>query len=540
MTASCTIPIDTSVHNSGVQISAHRGDSSRFRENTLPAIRSAVAAGAEFVEIDVRLTSDGAVVVLHDATLARLWGRNVKIARTTFDEVCELGDSDERPPLLSEALALVEGSASTLLIDMDHSSFAEPAFRVTANSSAAVAWCGDLDGMRTIRALSASARIWMPWNEVVAPTAADLAELAPERVNSDALTMTANMVRTIRDLGYGVALWTVDDELTMRWAVDLGVDTITTNQLSRLRHVLAKERGSGAVSDARADAHGDPNGHSHGDDIDEALVVARGLAAWAIDFARSADPGLVTTKVNPADLVTEVDVAIERHVRKIIDHHFPQHGFVGEEMGGVAERGVPCWYLDPVDGTTNFANRLPWNAFSLALVVDDTPLLAVVADPWRDELFEAVRGRGATLNGSRLWIGDTAETDSSASRVDPLAGRVVSTELAAHLPWPGMLQLLTGLGERFCTMRVMGSGTMTLVGVAAGRGVGAVIGEFGAVDHVAAALIVQESGGVVWDASARPTLFPTAGGILVATPEAAPELFVLWREACAEAARLDG
>lgn len=536
MTAANAILNDTTVCNPGVQISAHRGDSSRFRENTLPAIRSAVAGGAEFVEIDVRLTSDGAVIVLHDATLDRLWERNAEIAQTTFDEVCQLGDPDDRPPLLSEVLALVEGSASTLLIDMDDPSFAEPAFMVTANSYAVVAWCGDLDGMRTIRALSASARIWMPWNETVAPTAADLAELTPERVNSDALTMTASMVRTIHTLGSAVAVWTIDDELTMRWAIDIGVDTITTNQLSRLRRVLAEEQSTDAAADSRVGPHRDPHGD---DDIDEALVVARGLAAWATDFARSADPGLITTKMNPADLVTNVDIEIERHVRKIIDHHFPQHGFVGEEMGGAAEAGVPCWYLDPVDGTTNFANRLPWNAFSLALVVDDTPLVAVIADPWRAELFEAVRGRGANLNGQPLWIGATTETHSSPIRVDPLAGRVVSTELAAHVPWPGMLQLLTALGERFCTMRVMGSGTLTLVGVAAGRGVGAVIGEFGAVDHVAAALIVKEAGGVVWDASGRPTLFPASGGILVATVESAPELFPLWRKACADAALVD-
>jgi myo-inositol-1(or 4)-monophosphatase/deoxyribonuclease-2 len=239
-------------------------------------------------------------------------------------------------------------------------------------------------------------------------------------------------------------------------------------------------------------------------------------------------------KKDAADLVTQVDVAVERHVREVIGQHFPGHDFVGEELGGAARAGVPCWYLDPVDGTANFANRIPWNAFSLALVVDREPQVGVVADPWRGDLFEAVRDGGARLNGVRLRLpestanADDADTDTEG--LDPLSGRIVSTELANQLPWPGMLGLLERLGARYCTMRIMGSGTMTLVGVAAGRGAGAVIGRFGPVDHLAAALIVQEAGGVVLDSSGERTLFPTEGGIMAAAPDAADALYTLWQE----------
>jgi myo-inositol-1(or 4)-monophosphatase len=501
-----------------VQASAHRGDSSRFRENTLPAIRSAIAAGAGFVEIDVRTTSDGAVVVLHDPTLDRLWGRSAEIAQTTCAELRELGDREHRPPLLSEVLELFENSPSTLLIDMDDASFAAPAHGVVAGSTAPIAWCGDLEGMRTIRSLEPSARIWMPWASSHAPTAADLDELAPECVNMDHLVATREMVQEIHRLGYQVTVWTVDDETAMRWALDMGADVVTTNQLSRLQRILGEDLGDRSI-------------HGAGTvDIDEAVVVARGLARWVIDFTRTAEPGQISTKINPADLVTEVDVLVERRVRDVIGRHFPEHGFVGEEMGGTPEPGVPCWYLDPVDGTTNFANAVPWNAFSLALVVDGSPVVAVVADPWRGDLFEAVSGRGAWLNGSQLRIAGAHGLE------DPLAGRVVSTELAGHVPWPGMLEMLAMLGDRFCTMRIMGSGTMTLVGIAAGRGVGAVIGQFGAVDHVAATLIVHEAGGVVLDSAGGPSLFPSDGGIMAASPEAAGALYQLWRQSCEAAA----
>ena len=112
---------------------------------------------------------------------------------------------------------------------------------------------------------------------------------------------------------------------------------------------------------------------------------------------------------------------------------------------------------------------------------------------------------------------------------------MVSTELANHLAWPGMLEMLEKLGERYCTMRIMGSGTMTLVGVAAGRGVGAVIGSFGPADHLAALLIVEEAGGIVLDSAGRRKTFPQSGGIMAAAPAAATELYDLWQTACAVA-----
>ena len=69
---------------------AHRGDSSRFRENTIIAIQSAIDAGAEVVEIDVHLSSDGEVVVIHDPTLERLWGCTKQVKNLTWLEISEI------------------------------------------------------------------------------------------------------------------------------------------------------------------------------------------------------------------------------------------------------------------------------------------------------------------------------------------------------------------------------------------------------------------------------------------------------------------
>lgn len=257
------------------------------------------------------------------------------------------------------------------------------------------------------------------------------------------------------------------------------------------------------------------------DDIIDAHAMALELGAWASGETRAYRVTDVATKAHPADLVTELDRGIERHVRAVVGARFPEHAFVGEEYGGTAAPDRPTWYLDPVDGTTNLANGVPWTSFSLALAIGDRPLLGVVADPWRGIVFDALAGEGARRNGEPLLVGDTAV----------LQGGVVSTELAGHEPWLGMHEFSRALTERFCTLRVMGSGTLTLVGPAAGRGSAAVVHRFSPIDHLAAVLIAHEAGAVVLDEQGSRSLFPRTGGVLVAAPRVADEAFSVWAHA---------
>lgn len=218
--------------------SAHRGDSSVFRENTLPAVRSAIAKGADVVEIDVRLTADGEVVVLHDPTLDRLWGDPRAIDAVPAVELAAFGGPDDRPPLLADLLPLFVGVESRLVIDMDDARFAAPAHAVasafTASTGTTVDWCGDLDGMRVLRELDASARLWLPWALLRVPTAAEQAELDPVTVNVPFPIADEAFVRGVHDLGLTVTAWTLDEPDDLARALDLGVDTTTTNRLDRL------------------------------------------------------------------------------------------------------------------------------------------------------------------------------------------------------------------------------------------------------------------------------------------------------------------
>ena len=98
-------------------------------------------------------------------------------------------------------------------------------------------------------------------------------------------------------------------------------------------------------------------------------------------------------KKGTIDLVTEVDVAIERMFRDTIAERFPDHAVLGEEMGGSAAAPAgPCWVFDPIDGTTNFAHGLPIFCASLALEIDGEAAVAAVYDPNREELFTAEAG----------------------------------------------------------------------------------------------------------------------------------------------------
>src|SRR5580700_6217889 len=103
------------------------------------------------------------------------------------------------------------------------------------------------------------------------------------------------------------------------------------------------------------------------------------------------------------DLVTEADRASEKLIVQRLQARWPEHGIVGEEGTRSATEAEYRWYVDPLDGTTNFAHGYPVFWVSIVLVRHDGQLeVGVLYDPTRDEMFSAERGQGATLNGKRL------------------------------------------------------------------------------------------------------------------------------------------
>ncbi len=105
------------------------------------------------------------------------------------------------------------------------------------------------------------------------------------------------------------------------------------------------------------------------------------------------------------DLVTEIDLASERLIRKELQQRFPAIRFHGEEDGGADWRKGEVWVVDPLDGTTNFANRLPHFAVSIALCNNGEPVAGVVMNPMNQEIFHTWKGGGAFVNGNRIQVG---------------------------------------------------------------------------------------------------------------------------------------
>jgi myo-inositol-1(or 4)-monophosphatase len=104
------------------------------------------------------------------------------------------------------------------------------------------------------------------------------------------------------------------------------------------------------------------------------------------------------------DLVTEADRSSERLVVGRLESHFPSHAIVAEEGGGHRSASEYTWYVDPLDGTTNFAHGFPMFNVTLALERAGETIAGCIYDPVRDEMFSAERGGGAFLNGARIHV----------------------------------------------------------------------------------------------------------------------------------------
>ena len=100
-----------------------------------------------------------------------------------------------------------------------------------------------------------------------------------------------------------------------------------------------------------------------------------------------------------ADVVTDVDVAIERELRQLLAREFPFAGFLGEETGESAGDSEYVWTVDPIDGTANFAHGIPHFATTIALLKNGAPVLGITHDAIRNDTFYAAEGRGLRLNG---------------------------------------------------------------------------------------------------------------------------------------------
>jgi myo-inositol-1(or 4)-monophosphatase len=208
----------------------------------------------------------------------------------------------------------------------------------------------------------------------------------------------------------------------------------------------------------------------------------------------------------PFDLVTDADTESETAIIATLRTAYPDHAVVAEESGLTAGDAECRWLVDPLDGTVNFAHAVAFAAVSIAFARGSELLAGVVLNPFSGELFSAVSGRGARLNGQSMRVN--------------ASDRVRESLLATGFPYQRSdLDRLTARLGRFMHaaqgIRRFGSAALDLCFVACGRFSGYWEQGLQPWDTAAGCLIVQEAGGRVTDFSGRPFLI--GGNEILAT-----------------------
>ncbi len=238
---------------------------------------------------------------------------------------------------------------------------------------------------------------------------------------------------------------------------------------------------------------------------DRALRSAVDAARCAGDILAEGFPSSdkrARAKAHPNDPTTAYDRAAEDAIVRVLTAEHPDDGLVKEESAASGGTSGRCWIIDPLDGTNNFLAGIPHFAVSIALGDGGEIVLGCVYDPIRDETFTAVRGEGAYVNGERIGV----------STRDRLDGAVLGAGLSSH---PGrraeMVDQLPPLLARAGVLRTLGSASLDLAYVAAGRFDAIWYLSLHSWDVAAGGLLVEEAGGRVTDLRGAPLGEPLAG-----------------------------
>lgn len=227
--------------------------------------------------------------------------------------------------------------------------------------------------------------------------------------------------------------------------------------------------------------------------LETAAAAARAGGRVLMDTRRDFE---VAEKKGRADLVTSADVGSQQAVVDVLRTAFPDHAIVGEEgsVGPVrsAERAggdAPTWYVDPLDGTTNYIHGLPFFGVSVALHHGGRTVCGVVYDPLHEELYEATAGGGARRNGETLSVSSTLRLDRAL-----VCAMAQSSDPAVIARFARLYETVMSKAQG---VRHLGAPSLVLCTVASGRLDAYVERDMAPWDILAGALVVEEAGGRV-------------------------------------------
>jgi myo-inositol-1(or 4)-monophosphatase len=194
------------------------------------------------------------------------------------------------------------------------------------------------------------------------------------------------------------------------------------------------------------------------------------------------------------DFVTEVDLASEKEIIRVLKASYPDHAFLGEESG-LTHQADNIWIIDPLDGTTNFLHGFPQYCISIALEQKGEITQAVIYDPNRNDLFTATKGQGAYLNQRRMRVSNKSKLKES------ILGTGFPFRDFQHLPV--YLKIFEEVVRGTSGVRRPGSAALDLAYVAAGWFDGFFEINLSKWDIAAGGLLVTEAGGIVSDFSEK-------------------------------------
>lgn len=226
------------------------------------------------------------------------------------------------------------------------------------------------------------------------------------------------------------------------------------------------------------------------------------IAIEAMDIAAriisQQEPKTVTFK-GDRDMVSDIDVTVERSVRSYLSERAPQVGFLGEEEGSRRGESGLFWALDPVDGTANFVQGIPLYAVSLGLIEDQSPVLGVIDVPEIKGRYTAVRGHGAFHHGERIHVRTPSRLKDAIVTIGDYA---IGDDADARNKF--RLAVTRELAGRVLRVRMLGSAAIDLAWLAHGRTDAAINFSNKPWDTAAGVVIAREAGAIVTDRDGTP------------------------------------
>jgi myo-inositol-1(or 4)-monophosphatase len=240
------------------------------------------------------------------------------------------------------------------------------------------------------------------------------------------------------------------------------------------------------------------------------IAVKAARRAGSIITRASEDIGSLTINDKGFnDFVSEVDLASEKEIIRVLKTAYPDHAFLGEESG-LTHQADNIWIIDPLDGTTNFLHGFPQYCISIALEQKGEITQAVIYDPNRNDLFTATKGQGAYLNQRRIRVSNKSKLK------DSVLGTGFPFRDFQHLPV--YLKIFEEVVRGTSGIRRPGSAALDLAYVAAGWFDGFFEINLSKWDIAAGGLLVTEAGGIVSDFSEKEGWIES-GNIVATTPK---------------------